>query len=458
MSLDKSTFTQRVPLVALRIAARQCTTFTKKLEGHIFHRRNVRPIIKDELEGGSAQTKLLLLAETVTGIELEGLPEELRSFVAAEGAQPIAYEHVLGYEHLTAEQVLRRLLPAGMEVPSSFEQVGHVAHVNLREEQLPFKSLIGQVLLDKNSPRVRTVVNKVESLSRDGTAADQRTPADERAWRFRVFPMEVLAGEDSLVTSVRENGATFRLDFREVYWNSRLEREHRRIVELLRPDDVVCDMMAGIGPFAVPAAIRGSRVYANDLNPQSAHWLRANVAANKVQQRVRTYNQDARAFLQLLLAPPAAASDAPAPAVGTGASADASAASSASSGYCTEPGLPFGTFSHVFMNLPASALTFLDVFVGAFDRERWHAPLPRVHCHCFSKAEDPAADVIAQAEATIGCALPGATARVVRDVSPHKLMMCVEFQLPDAVCWTTSAGVDDEQGAERKRQRLDADE
>lgn len=40
---------------------------------------------------------------------------------------------------------LQRLLPAGMEVPSSFESVGHIAHLNLREELLPFKYIIGQV-------------------------------------------------------------------------------------------------------------------------------------------------------------------------------------------------------------------------------------------------------------------------------------------------------------------------
>lgn len=40
---------------------------------------------------------------------------------------------------------VQRLLPEGIEVPSSFETVGHIAHLNLREELLPHKHTIGQV-------------------------------------------------------------------------------------------------------------------------------------------------------------------------------------------------------------------------------------------------------------------------------------------------------------------------
>ena len=43
-----------------------------------------------------------------------------------------------------------------------------------------------------------------------------------------------LAGDENLETTVKENGATFRLDYGRVYWNSRLEREHRRLLHLTK--------------------------------------------------------------------------------------------------------------------------------------------------------------------------------------------------------------------------------
>jgi hypothetical protein len=39
----------------------------------------------------------------------------------------------------------QRLLPAGVDAPASFETIGHVAHLNLRAEQLLWRYVIGQV-------------------------------------------------------------------------------------------------------------------------------------------------------------------------------------------------------------------------------------------------------------------------------------------------------------------------
>lgn len=43
-------------------------------------------------------------------------------------------------------QILEGLLPKGIIVPSAFETVGHIIHLNLKEEHLPYKNLIAKVL------------------------------------------------------------------------------------------------------------------------------------------------------------------------------------------------------------------------------------------------------------------------------------------------------------------------
>lgn len=136
----------------------------------------------------------------------------------------IPYTITLGFEHYTTQEVLEKVLPEGIDVPSSFETVGHVAHVNLRDEHEPFKSLIGHVILEKNV-HIRTVVNKVGSI--DNT--------------FRFFNMEVIAGENLTKVKVYEEGCQFEFDYAKVYWNSRLQFEHRRLVQLMNPGSYICN-------------------------------------------------------------------------------------------------------------------------------------------------------------------------------------------------------------------------
>ena len=88
-----------------------------------------------------------------------------------------------------------------------------------------------------------------------------------------------------------------------MYWNSRLQSEHRRLIQVFKKGDTICkhlvkriiknnhtkemsgylgDVMAGVGPFSVPAAKKGAHVYCNDLNPESYKWLCENIKLNKV--------------------------------------------------------------------------------------------------------------------------------------------------------------------------------
>lgn len=81
---------------------------------------------------------------------------------------------------------------------------------------------------------------------------------------------------------VSESDCIFEFDYSKVYWNSKLEAEHSRLIDLFRPGEVVCDVMAGIGPFAVPAGKKRVFVWANDKNPESAKYLQAAITKNKV--------------------------------------------------------------------------------------------------------------------------------------------------------------------------------
>ena len=153
------------------------------------------------------------------------------------------------------------------EIPSGFNSAGHVAHLNIRDQYLPYKHIIAQVIMDKN-PHIRTVINKTDSVGSEN--------------EFRTFSYEVLAGPDDLQVEVKEGGCVFTFDYAKVYWNSKLSTEHGRIAALFKPGEVVADVMAGIGPFAVPAGKGGVFVWANDKNPESYKCLEAAVEKNKV--------------------------------------------------------------------------------------------------------------------------------------------------------------------------------
>lgn len=271
----------------------------------------------------------------------------LQDIIDQEKLQVTKAKVTVGYDSMSTNDILRRLLPAEHdEIPGSFEAVGHIAHLNLRSEMLKYKYIIAKVIVDKN-PGIKTVVNKLGTITNE----------------YRVFDMEVLYGDGNTVTEVKQHGHRFRLDFRNVYWNSRLDSEHWRLVQKwFKKGDIVVDAMAGIGPFAIPAAReKECIVYANDLNPESFRWLKENIQINKVD--VKAYNQDAREFLR---------------------KAVKGELSPAKEGDIKSP-----AFDHVVMNLPASAVEFLDCLKGEFDLELWQdKPMPMVHVYTFMQATE----------------------------------------------------------------------
>ena len=72
------------------------------------------------------------------------LSEEDRSWIKSNGGEETTHSVALDYSHFSIHAVLRAVLPLQLkDVPTGFETVGHIAHFNLRDEYLPFKTIIG---------------------------------------------------------------------------------------------------------------------------------------------------------------------------------------------------------------------------------------------------------------------------------------------------------------------------
>ncbi|CAN1331310.1 tRNA (guanine(37)-N1)-methyltransferase 2 [Linum perenne] len=478
--LDESNFDVHLKLWALRIPRELCKAATRILNGYLFEKPRVKPITEDPT---CEKNRYMILSENIQNPELSEIPvekrDELKKICEIEA---VPYSLTLGYSYWSA---------------------GHVAHLNIHDELLPYKDVIAKVIYDKNHPRIRTVVNKVGSISNE----------------FRVPKFEILAGDNDMVTEVKQYGATFKLDYSLVYWNSRLEHEHIRLVSQFRPGDIICDMFAGIGPFAIPAAQRGCVVYANDLNPNSVHYLKINAKINKVDDFVLAYNMDARKFISQVMTMPVCKNNLVEPDNGCAnenVEAVEEAKKSQELAAVVSKGLPVGIprdqadqedalenldgsltsakrssdccseedgknpgsavqnlekdetgmtgkvrankrmkqsklpkpntwehIDHVIMNLPASALEFLDAFRRLIPRQCWKGDLPLVHCYCFIRANETKETIVTKAESALGAQIQDPMLHRVRDVAPNKAMFCLTFRLPEA-CFrdnTTSLSV-----------------
>jgi len=82
-------------------------------------------------------------------------------------------------------------------------------------------------------------------------------PLSDVEGEFRTRRFRHVAGEARTVTTHKEHGLRYRVDLEGAYFTPRLGTERLRVAGLVRPGDVVLDMFAGVGPFALLMARRG---------------------------------------------------------------------------------------------------------------------------------------------------------------------------------------------------------
>jgi len=412
------------------------------------------------------------------------------------------HDVIIGYDHYTVEQALSKILPQTLldEIPSSFEVVGSIAHLNLRDEYLPFKYIIGRVILDKNKSiqvcvnKTGTIQNEFRTFPMEIIADDRKSkssnstnslPANKNDGEKRKRQSKVKMGDGNgnfdgnndasgsgsgalLQVDVKEDGCKFRLDFEKVYWNSRLQHEHRRIVHLIgskkRPTN------AKQRQHQHQSSKKGYSNNGDSTNGKSQQ--------EGIKQSPRTINSDgntqtkthkdtkhpnAEKIREVVVADACAGIGPfaiPLTSQYSHIKVYANDLNPISYKYLNinskinkcqklhtynmdaryfiqkldNDGI---TYHHVLMNLPAIAPEFLNVFQGWRGKGK-EEPRPFIHVHCFGgKGEGAADEAMTRCSQSLGCLLDKVrdevTVHIVRDVSPKKNMLCVSFRLPEGV-------------------------
>ncbi len=98
--------------------------------------------------------------------------------------------------------------------------------------------------------------------------------------------IEVLLGS-STETIHKENGCLFKLDLSKVMWSKGNTNERLRIAKLVKDDEIVLDMFAGIGYFSIPIGVHANpkNIYSIELNPNSYNFLKTNIELNHINQK-----------------------------------------------------------------------------------------------------------------------------------------------------------------------------
>ncbi|CAE7001065.1 tRNA(m(1)G37)methyltransferase [Pyrenophora teres f. teres] len=446
--LDRSFFQKTIPTSAARIFNPKDISLCRKeltASKDTLPTNRVDPIRADpDLDRATKGSKCLLLRPEVLHTDRTTWSPKLRSLEQDGTLGVIPYQLHLDYTYFTYSEITSATIPPPEskhddEIPQGFALAGHVAHLNLRERYWPYKHLIATVLADKN-PMVKTVINKLDNVGTENA--------------FRTFQYEVLHGPDDMNVELREQGCTFKFDFAKVYWNTRLHTEHERLCNLFREGEAICDVMAGVGPFAIPAGKKKCFVWANDLNPESYNALVGNIKTNKVGDFVRPFNTDGAAFIRQASVELLTSGEASIPIFPK--------IKSSRSQPEKAPPTPSKTliqprfFAHYVMNLPASAITFLPSFIGLYANvpglpaqeikdmmQKQGQQLPMIHVHCFStKSDDNVAEIKGiceeigrQLQCEITPEMEDVSVHDVRDVAPKKRMFCASFRLPEEVAY-----------------------
>ncbi len=162
----------------------------------------------------------------------------------------------------------------------SFDIIGDIAVVKFEGKlsKKDKKTAVNDIL--ENNRNVKRVFEKVGMIQ-----GEERIPK-----------LKLIIGKGSL-TTYKENGCSFYVDVKKVFFSPRMSNERLRVIKQVKDKENILDMFCGVGPFAIPIAKKARKVTAIDINSHAIKLLKDNINLNKV-KNVEVYCGDSKKLVK----------------------------------------------------------------------------------------------------------------------------------------------------------------
>lgn len=165
---------------------------------------------------------------------------------------------------------------------SSYDIIGDIAIIKIPDVLVHKKKVICDALL-KNVKNLKAVYMQSGSVTGE----------------YRLRDLEFVSGMEIYLTTYKEYGCKFLVNVATSYFSPRLSTERRRLSKLVKDDEAVLNMFAGVGTFSVIMAKEKRIKITNFDSNLDAFILSAiNSKINKVDGSISSVHGDAKILLE----------------------------------------------------------------------------------------------------------------------------------------------------------------
>jgi tRNA (guanine37-N1)-methyltransferase len=183
---------------------------------------------------------------------------------------------------------LSRILSSGEigKVYNSYDIIGDIAIIKLPRVSTGIAQSAAKAIMGVNK-NVKTVLAQESPVAGD----------------FRLRRLTHVAGENKTCTVHKESGCLFSVDVANCYFSPRLSHERIRIAKLVKLDETIVNMFAGVGCFSIMIAKHANpkRVFSIDVNTAATNYMQENIRLNRVYGKVIPLLGDSREIVNTRL-------------------------------------------------------------------------------------------------------------------------------------------------------------